>query len=495
MSLSGNRAAEWTDTPAGPYHRRVVAEPASPFGGLRAAGSVQAALALGFAVVFGLWLLWGYQLGRSLHDVERSVAAVHESYVRGEQALSRVRTNVLLASIYLRDALIDGASARREFYQSELTRLRREVDTELDTYVPMVVSGVEREHWGHLQSELGEYWTSREVAFSDAESRTPAQAAALLRSRVVPRRETILQVLDQLASLQLAATQRHRAEANLLYRHVRTRLLTMGAATLLIALGVAVMASWHVSRLQREIERQRGAEQRNREDLERLSARLVDVQEQERSNLARELHDEVGQALTAVKMDIGIALRADIEPRAQAALEDARELAENTLRSVRDLSQLLHPSTLDDFGLPTTLATYLRSFSHRTGIRGQIAETIDDRLPPRIEVCAYRIVQEALTNVARHSAATACTVSLNGGDGLLRIVVEDNGVGLPAPTHGTNGRRGVGLIGMRERAQALGGTLQVASRPGGGTRVAVSLPLVTTDETPETIQTAETRAT
>jgi len=135
----------------------------------------------------------------------------------------------------------------------------------------------------------------------------------------------------------------------------------MGGATLLAALIVAVMASRHVSRLQREIERQRAAEQRNRQDLERLSARLVDAQEAERRKLARELHDAVGQALTAVKMDIGIALRSDNRLRVKDALEEASELTETTLRGVRDLSQLLHPSMLDDFGLPTTLVTYLRS--------------------------------------------------------------------------------------------------------------------------------------
>jgi signal transduction histidine kinase len=250
----------------------------------------------------------------------------------------------------------------------------------------------------------------------------------------------------------------------------------MGFGTLIVALFVAVMASRHVNRLQHQIERQHGIEQRNREDLERLSARLVDVQEQERRTLARELHDEVGQALTAVKMDIGIALRADVDSRVRDALEEAREISETTLRSVRDMSQLLHPSVLDDFGLPATLTTYLRNFSQRTGIRAQLAETMDARLAPEIEVCVYRIVQEALSNVAQHSGATACTVTLNSGGGLLRLIVEDNGEGVGAANTLAAGR-GLGLIGMRERAQALGGTFTIADREGAGTIVVVTLPL------------------
>jgi signal transduction histidine kinase len=182
-------------------------------------------------------------------------------------------------------------------------------------------------------------------------------------------------------------------------------------------------------------------------------------------------------------MDIGIALRSEVAPRVREALQDARDTAEGALRGVRDLSQLLHPSMLDDFGLPATLTAYLRNFAHRTGIRAQLAETIDARLPPQVELCVYRIVQEALSNVAQHSEATACTVSLSAGGGLLRLLVEDNGRGLTAAPADIPPRRGLGLIGMRERAQALGGTFAIGDRPGGGTQIEVTLPseIVATD--------------
>ncbi len=461
------------------YDRRMptTADGSVPPSGARGTGSVRAALLAGFAVVFALWLVWGYQLVRSLVQIQQNVTSVHETYVRGEQTLSKVRTNVLLGSIYLRDALIDRTTTHHDAYRSELTRLRTEVDQLLASYVPEVTSQDERDHWARLQAGLGEYWASRDIAFT-----TPGEAAALLRNRVVPKRDTVLQILDQLSALQQSANQRRQQDIDLLYRQVRTRLLTMGGVTLVAALLVALMASRHVSRLQREIERQRRIEQHNREDLERLSARLVDVQEQERRSLARELHDEVGQALTAVKMDIGIALRTDVAPRVRTALEEARDLSENALRSVRDMSQLLHPSALDDFGLPATLTTYLRTFSHRTGIRAQLAETMETRLAPEIEVSVYRIVQEALSNVARHSGATACTVSLNRGRDTLRLVIEDNGRGVGPIATRLSAGRGLGLIGMRERAQALGGTFTIKERDGGGTIVAVTLPLETASE-------------
>ena len=463
MSVS-TALRRWTSGSAGHYDRVVVRK-----------SSVVAALAVGFAVVFGLWLLWGYQLVLGLRQMEQNLSGVHESYVRGEQTLAKVRTNVLLGSIYLRDAVIEGASPQRDYYRDELIRLRGEVEQMLRAYVPDVSSPVERDHWARLQTELNDYWASRRVAFSD-EARSPAQAAALLRSRVVPRRDTVLEIVDQLTALQKVADRRRQLDADMLYRQTRMRLVSIGAVILVVALAVAVMASRHVTRLQGQIERQSLAEQQNREDLERLSARLVGAQEDERRALARELHDEVGQALTAMKMDIGIALRADPEPRVRDALHDARDIAETTLRGVRDLSQLLHPSMLDDFGLPATLTAYLRNFSQRTGIRAQLAETIDDRLSPATEVCVYRIVQEALTNVGQHSGATACTVSLSPGVAALQLIIEDNGRGLGAASATRSARRGLGLVGMRERAQALGGTFIIGNRTGGGTRIAVTLP-------------------
>jgi len=254
----------------------------------------------------------------------------------------------------------------------------------------------------------------------------------------------------------------------------------MGAGMLIVAIVVATVSSRHVNRLQAHIERQRRREQRSREDLERLSARLVDVQEQERRALARELHDEVGQALTAVKMDIGIALRGEhLEPRSRNALEEARDLSDLTLRSVRDMSQLLHPSALDDFGLPATLTAYLRNFAQRTGIRAQFTETMNTRLSPRIELCVYRIVQEALNNIAQHSGASVCTVMIRTSTDMLRLLVEDNGRG----PDGIRVGHGLGLIGMRERAQALGGTFTISEREGGGTVLTVMLPLETSSET------------
>jgi signal transduction histidine kinase len=445
-------------------------------------------LIAGFAVVFGLWVLSGYELVRRLAALEQRTAAEHEAALSGARLLTTIRTNVLLGSIFLRDAIIDNRSIGADYYRQELNRIRREVEQLLPDYSLNVMSSEERQHWAQLQKELNEFWKSRELAFSPDGPLDTSEAAAVLRRRVVPSRTTILQILDRLSELQVLSQRRHEAEASALYDELRNRLLVIGALAILVGLIVAVVATNHVSRLERQIERQRAGEQRTRRDLERLSARLVTVQEEERRSLSRELHDEVGQALTAIKMDVTVARRgldalqtAESGARIVSWLDDARSIAENTLQSVRDLSQLLHPSMLDDFGLPEALRSYLRTFSKRTGIAAQFIQNgKEQRLPQAMEVCVYRIAQEALTNVLRHSGARNAIVTLSQTDGGLEMTIDDDGRGIDQQISrfGEPSTRGLGVIGMRERVQALGGTFALQSRREGGTRVAVYLPTV-----------------
>jgi len=432
------------------------------------ASSVRLALLLGFTAVFALWLVWAYQLVQNLEHIQRNVENLQRSYTRGDEALSLVRTNVLLGSIYLRDALIDSAPSQREYYRDELTRLRDQVEMRLATYVRDVPSA-EREAWERLQQELRDYWSSRDVAFTDS-TRTSIESYLLLRQHVVPRRDGVLQIVDQRGVLQASARRQQEKETTALYESVRARLILIGSLTLVGAFVAAVLSSRRVSRLQHQVELQSLTEEHVRRDLERLSARLVDVQERERREISRELHDAIGQALTAVKMDIGLALRGEVSGRSRAALDEAKDITETTLQSVRDLSQLLHPSTLDDFGLPETLRTYLKRFSDRTGIRADLLVSLPDRLPPEVEASLYRIIQEAMNNVARHSGASACSVTISVRGSELRLVIDDNGCGLKG-----NRGHGLGLIAMRERAQAQGGSFVIESPAWGGTRLLVTM--------------------
>jgi signal transduction histidine kinase len=466
----------WTKPPATDYD--AGEDPVVPSARIRPASTIRGALIAGFAVVFAIWVASGYELVRSMREVDRRLEASRNDFQRGQDVLTTVRTNVLLGSIYLRDALIDRTPASYDDYRMALLKIRDDVDRVLPVYVPLIGSPVERQHWDDLQIELENYWKSRDVVFVSDGPLTTANAAAVLRQRIVPARQSILEIVDSLSALQRASRMRHETEAALLYSNAQTRVISLAALAIGVGLIVAVVATRHVGRLEHEIQRRQAAERQNRRDLERLSARLVTAQEEERRRLARELHDAVGQALTAIKMEMGVAMRGvDTASPARRALDEGRAIAESTLQNVRDMSQLLHPSMLDDFGLPEAVNAHLRSFSKRTGIRTQLThERMDERLSPEIEVCVYRIVQEALTNVARHSGASSCTVSLVRREGMLQLAIEDDGRGIDAAARGTDARRRLGLIGMRERAQALSGTFVIENRAEGGTRVVVRLP-------------------
>ena len=457
---------------------RLVADPRSsalPLGPVR---SIKGVIVFGFLVVFGLWVFSGFELIRRVSDVQSREASSRLAYGRAEQILLMVRTNVLLGSIYLRDAIIEQDTARRQQHRPELQRLRDQIETRLPAYVNEAVPQSERSHWTTLQNTLEGFWTGMDAVFTSEPPRAAAQATEFLRSRVV-RRNEVLEIVDNLRTLQQLAEQRQQDETARLSRDLQQRSIWMMAIAVILGLLVAGVAFWHVGVLERDNERQRDAEEKNRQDLERLSARLVHVQEEERRSLARELHDEVGQSLMAIKMELGaIARKLGPDPGARASIDDARALTDQTLQNVRDLSQLLHPSTLDDFGLPETLRAYVRSFFKRTGIAADLVhEGLEERLPVDVEVCIYRITQEALTNVARHSGARRCTVSLTRRSGVLELVIEDDGRGIDAAPSSSDVSRGLGLIGMRERAQSLAGQFSIANRAQGGTRVTVVLPV------------------
>jgi signal transduction histidine kinase len=249
-----------------------------------------------------------------------------------------------------------------------------------------------------------------------------------------------------------------------------------------VSLAIALLATLYSGRLESRLRQQREREIRHAEDLQRLSAKLITAQEEERRGIARELHDELGQVLSAIKVEIALARRSLESAGATGnLLEDAEAIADTALTTVRDLSRLLHPSLLDDLGLPAAVDSYLRGFGTRYGIRVELlSDGMDERLQPETEVTAYRIVQEALTNVARHAKATSCRVYLQRLSSTVLVTVEDNGLGFDAEhAQRPDVRQGLGLLGIRERASLLRGTLRLESSHGTGTRLTVELPAAT----------------
>ncbi|HWQ15384.1 MAG TPA: PAS domain-containing sensor histidine kinase [Roseiflexaceae bacterium] len=219
----------------------------------------------------------------------------------------------------------------------------------------------------------------------------------------------------------------------------------------------------------------------SREQLQALSRQLMHVQEAERRRLASELHDEVGQALTAIQLNLQ-ALAADSDrPAHVARLEDSMALVEQVLQRIRALSLDLRPSLLDDFGLVPALRWYVERQAGRAALEVSFdAAPLDVRLAPELETACFRIAQEAVTNAVRHANARRLDIALHRSGAELHLTVSDDGRGFDTAAAHERASLGasLGLLGMHERARALGGALSIDSQLGRGTTVRARLPLM-----------------
>jgi signal transduction histidine kinase len=203
--------------------------------------------------------------------------------------------------------------------------------------------------------------------------------------------------------------------------------------------------------------------------------RVVSAQEAERRRLALELHDETGQALTSILLGLKTIRSAPDEGAAERAEADVRALVVQALQDVRALAVELRPSALDDFGLAAALERLAETFSERSGIKTSIETNLDERLPPEVETALYRVAQEALTNVVKHAGAEKVSIVVSKRDGWVAATIDDDGRGFATSDVRDDA---LGLVGMRERIELVGGTLSVESAERSGTTIAAQVPLI-----------------
>ncbi len=224
---------------------------------------------------------------------------------------------------------------------------------------------------------------------------------------------------------------------------------------------------------------------RAEESLRLLSGQLLHLQDQERRRIARELHDSAGQILAALGMNLSLvgSENGNIAPRAAKAIQESVGLVQELSRELRTISHLLHPPLLDEVGLASGLRSYLEGFTERSKIRVDLELPEDlGRLQQDLETAIFRIVQECLTNIHRHSESPVARIRISRSDSQVSLEVEDRGKGIPSEKReafDSGGTPGVGIRGMRERLRQLGGTLEINSS-GRGTVVVARLPVVST---------------
>lgn len=439
--------------------------------------SVRLALAVGFLGTLGLWLFTNDAFSRRIESVQRDAAQVTARYTSAQELLATVRAQVLLGSVRVRDALLDPRPAALQDCREQLTVSSHIINMAIADYEPVLSTTLDGAAITRLQSEVAQFHERSLQVLADAAGRTPSQVREVLNESIGPHREAALAISDEIQSINRRSFIRQQADIAELHRVAEAESRNRVGLALVIGLGTLLLTSAYAGRLESRLRTQLERDARISSELQQTAAKVLNAQEEERRTIARELHDEVGQALTAIRVELDLAERSIPAAAGTAPLGEAQKITDGALQTVRNLTQLLHPAALDDLGLPAVIDASLRGLERRYNVRGTLRQIdLPARLPREIELAAYRIVQEGLTNVAKHARASRCDVRLTQLDDRLLVEVEDDGVGFVEDTDRPIVSRGMGLVSIRERAARLGGTFSILSRPGAGTRLVVSLP-------------------
>jgi signal transduction histidine kinase len=408
-----------------------------------------------------------------LGRVQNEEAHIRQAFIDRLGQLDQIRACIYLSGTYVRDFLLSPDPAGAAAQSSRLAAVERETRASLESYARTLEPG-EKEPFVDLRSEIEAYWRVLDGTVAWTPQQRDRLRYSFFYNELVPRRTAMLQIADRIAAANERALntseQRLGASSD---KFRRSLVITFGIA-LLGGLVLALMTVTYTFRLERELERRLEENARARADSQELSARLLRAQENERRSLARELHDEIGQSLSAILMEAENAACAEGAAEMHEHLTAIRPLAEKTVNEVRDLALLLRPSMLDDFGLVPALNWHARETKKRTGLDVVVtAEDGADDLPDEHKTCIYRLVQEAINNAARHAHARAIEVTVKRESDRVVLQVQDDGAGFE-----TRFVRGLGLLGMEERVRRLGGRMRIDSQPGRGTRIEAELPLV-----------------
>jgi signal transduction histidine kinase len=422
---------------------------------------------------------------RKAQAIYTRLDAINQHYVEVESKLRRLRSDVNLSGIFVRDYLLDSARERAPEYRDRLADFRATNRSTLADLRALTRGRGENDaRLVSLQALLDDYWATLDPLFDWTQGEKISLSAAFLRHEVLPRRDAILSIAQEIEEFNNATMAAQHAEVSAQQAAFASDLHTLLWWTLLLGTIVALTAVIRLRVLERRSEQERSVAEDAERQMRTLSQQLVATQEEERKKLSRELHDHVGQVLTALRMELGRLdrLRPTGDERLGVAVAECRQLVDNMVRTVRNLALGLRPSMLDDFGLQPALEWHVREFTQRFGLPVQLDVTgVPETLPEQHRICVYRVVQEALTNCARHASASGVRVAVTGSGGALGVIVTDDGVGLrPERRH-----QGIGLRGMEERARELGGTMTVQPAPGGGTTIAIRLPLPDLEATKE----------
>jgi signal transduction histidine kinase len=431
------------------------------------------ALMLGFGGILATMTLAGLDALRVLHDVRVDDDRIRRQFLSQNHVLNDIRSQVHLSGTYVRDYLLEPEAERTDKSRVSLEQLRQQMQSALDSY-GREIAPAQLKHYSALRAELAEYWRILVPVLQWDSAQRRRLGYAFLRDEVYPRRQNMLAIADRIATINEQQLSAGNDQVVSLLGSFQTRLAITLFAAVAFGLGMAAFSIRRILRLETRAQSRYQESAEARSQLKDLSARLVQAQETERRVLSRELHDEVGQSLSAVLVELrnlstGLALRP--EEQTQNQVDNIRNLVEGTIRVVRNMALLLRPSMLDDLGLVPALKWQAREVSKRTSMEVSVAADLRDDLPDDFKTCIYRVVQEALHNCAGHARAKTVRIRVQQEPSRLHLSVQDDGQGFDSRQV-----KGLGLLGIQERVAQLGGKCVVHSEPGNGTILTVELP-------------------
>jgi signal transduction histidine kinase len=396
------------------------------------------------------------------------------AYLQTEGVRRDIAADMYLAEILVRDYLLDPSPHNAPMHRQQLLEIRSSLQQRVEQLSGNMQEwsspGLER-----LQDEVQAYWDSLDPIFDWTQEEKAQRGWLFLRKKVFPRRQAVVELAREVSRLNRENLLRERERIANSQRTLRAFLLRMMGFALVFGTIVALLTTYRVAILESRDDKQRKQIQETENNLRRLSRRLVQTQETERKSLSRELHDEVGQTMTALGIEIGNLdkLKDTDAKKFSEHVEEAKQLNVKAMRALRDLAMGLRPSMLDDLGLGPALQWQGREFSRHTGVPATVqVDGLLENLSEAQRTCIYRVVQEALTNCARHAKAKNVHVLLHAEDGRTVVTIQDDGVGFNQS--GTSG--GLGVLGMAERTESLEGRFILKSQPGKGTMVRIEIP-------------------
>jgi signal transduction histidine kinase len=386
--------------------------------------------------------------------------------------LLRVQNDLNSVALAMRDMLDTTEPYPLTAWTAQFERIRQDLDTGLK--LEENLAGVNRtpEQRLYLTQSVSQFWDAVNRMFALAQSGKDTEAREQIRLSLQARQQALSTAVSRLLVGNNEGEEQAAVRIAQIYDGVQRQLYIFLAATLI----AIVLTSLYLIRSNRQIFARLAELSEQRSD---LAQKLISTQESTLRHISRELHDEFGQVLTAIGSMLGRAGRHAPEGSPMREdLKEVQEIAQSTLNNIRTLSQALHPVLLEEAGLESTLDWYIPTVGRQTGIALHYEKT---GKPFAVETSAgvhiYRVLQEALNNVSRHSGVTEAWIRLGFSPDLLELEVEDHGTGFVAEKM----QRGIGLVAMRERAELIGGTLVISPRPQGGTKVRLRIPRVKVD--------------